>query len=252
LKTSFADYTNVNGSANETWESDNKNLCNWPVERKFKLLFSISTRVSLRHPFGRMLESLSDLLANAYSLSKLLGEEMAKQFCRWDTDCKIIGLRFSNIIEPSDYSRFSSFASEPASRKRNLWGYIDRRDAAQATRKSLTSENELPAQQATGYQDSRLTGSGASSGELTRFRTEPSSARHGSSVTLVKGADKFIIANADTVLAQSNIDLLGEFFPLTPLSKVVGANETLLSIDKGKRLLGYAPQYSCRDRTSWG
>jgi regulator of protease activity HflC (stomatin/prohibitin superfamily) len=46
--------------------------------------------------------------------------------------------------------------------------------------------NELPPQQATGYQDSRLTGSGASSGELTRCRTEPSSARHGSSVTLVQ------------------------------------------------------------------
>jgi hypothetical protein len=45
--------------------------------------------------------------------------------------------------------------------------------------------NELPPQQATGYQDSRLTGSRVSSGELTRFRTEPSSARHGSSVTLV-------------------------------------------------------------------
>jgi hypothetical protein len=50
----------------------------------------------------------------------------------------------------------------------------------------MNNFNEQPPQQAAGYQDSRLIGSGASSGELTRFRTEPSSARHGSSVTLVK------------------------------------------------------------------
>jgi hypothetical protein len=54
-----------------------------------------------------------------------------------------------------------------------------------APNRAPQASNELPPQQATGYQDSRLTGSGASSGELTRFRTEPSSARHGSSVTLV-------------------------------------------------------------------
>ena len=36
---------------------------------------------------------------SAYSLSKLLSEEMAKQFC-WDPEMKIIGLRFSNVMEP--------------------------------------------------------------------------------------------------------------------------------------------------------
>ena len=29
-----------------------------------------------------------------------MGEEMAKQFCRWDPELKMIGLRFSNVMEP--------------------------------------------------------------------------------------------------------------------------------------------------------
>ena len=52
---------------------------------------------------------------SAYSLSKLLGEEMAKQFCRWDPQLKIVGLRFSNVMEPADYARFPSFDGDAAS-----------------------------------------------------------------------------------------------------------------------------------------
>lgn len=74
---------------------------------------------------------------SAYSLSKLLGEQMAEQFCRWDPATKIIGLRFSNIMEPQDYARFPDFEKNVRERKWNLWGYIDARDAAQAVRKSL-------------------------------------------------------------------------------------------------------------------
>ena len=40
---------------------------------------------------------------------ELLGEEMARQFCRWDPEMKIIGLRFSNIMEPHDYAAFPDF-----------------------------------------------------------------------------------------------------------------------------------------------
>jgi nucleoside-diphosphate-sugar epimerase len=66
---------------------------------------------------------------SAYSLSKLLSEEMAKQFCRWDPEMKIIGLRFSNVMEPGDYAAFPDFEQDPHGRKWNLWGYIAR-DAA--------------------------------------------------------------------------------------------------------------------------
>jgi nucleoside-diphosphate-sugar epimerase len=77
---------------------------------------------------------------SAYSLSKLVGEEMAKQFCRWDPEMKIIGLRFSNIMEPDDYARFASFQDDARKRKWNFWGYIDARDAAQAIRLALEAK----------------------------------------------------------------------------------------------------------------
>lgn len=77
---------------------------------------------------------------SAYSLSKLLGETMAEQFCRWDPTMKIIGLRFSNVMEPHDYERFASWQADPARRRWNLWGYIDARDAAESVRLALESE----------------------------------------------------------------------------------------------------------------
>jgi nucleoside-diphosphate-sugar epimerase len=74
---------------------------------------------------------------SAYSLSKVMGEEMARQFCRWDPQMKIIGLRFSNVMLTSDYAGFPEFDHDPARRKWNLWSYIDARDGAQAVRKAL-------------------------------------------------------------------------------------------------------------------
>ena len=73
----------------------------------------------------------------AYSLAKDLEEEMAAQFCRWDPALKMIGLRFSNVMGPADYAEFPSFESDPASRKWNLWSYIDARDGAQAAVRAL-------------------------------------------------------------------------------------------------------------------
>lgn len=73
----------------------------------------------------------------AYGLSKTMGEEMARQFCRWEPDMKIISLRFSNVMRPDEYAGFPGFNDDPAGRKWNLWSYIDARDAAQAVRKAL-------------------------------------------------------------------------------------------------------------------
>ncbi len=61
------------------------------------------------------------------------------------------------------------------------------------------------------------------------------------------GFDRFIIAAADTVSTVSNEQLIAEVFPDVPLKRAVSAEETLLSIDKARRLLGYAPQHSWRD-----
>jgi nucleoside-diphosphate-sugar epimerase len=73
----------------------------------------------------------------AYALSKTVGEEMARHFCRWDPEMKIISLRFSNVMLTEDYAQFPEFDDDPARRKWNLWSYIDARDAAQAVRKAI-------------------------------------------------------------------------------------------------------------------
>ena len=69
-----------------------------------------------------------------------MGEEMARQFCRRNPDMKIIGLRYSNIMEEHDYKQFNSFQNDPYLRKWNLWGYIDSRDVAQACLLAMKSK----------------------------------------------------------------------------------------------------------------
>ncbi|HEY8789021.1 MAG TPA: NAD(P)-dependent oxidoreductase [Actinopolymorphaceae bacterium] len=78
---------------------------------------------------------------STYSLVKTLEEEMARQFCRWDPTLKMIGLRFSNVIDPAQYVEFPSFEDDRSSRKWNLWAYIDGRDGAQAVRRALEFEH---------------------------------------------------------------------------------------------------------------
>lgn len=73
----------------------------------------------------------------AYSLGKLVDETIARQFARWDPALKIVGLRFSNVMDVEDYKPFPSFDSDPGKRKWNLWSYIDARDGAQAVRKAI-------------------------------------------------------------------------------------------------------------------
>ncbi|GAA1000910.1 NAD-dependent epimerase/dehydratase family protein [Subtercola frigoramans] len=64
------------------------------------------------------------------------------------------------------------------------------------------------------------------------------------------GFERFIIAAADTVMSRSNSELVAEVFPDTPVRGELGENTTLLSIDKARRVLGYAPQHSWRDARS--
>jgi nucleoside-diphosphate-sugar epimerase len=141
---------------------------------------------------------------SSYSLAKHLDEQMAAQFARWDPRLKIIGLRFSNVMEPHDYAAFPAFDADPSLRKWNLWSYIDARDGAQAVRLALEYERA--------------------------------------------GFEVFIIANADTVMAtRTSASLAAEVYPDVPVRRDLGEHETLLSIDKARRLLGYRPQHSWRD-----
>jgi len=140
---------------------------------------------------------------STYSLVKALEEEMAHHLCRWDPRLKMIGLRFSNVMDPEDYAEFPGFDADPALRRWNLWGYIDARDGAQAVRRALEHAGT--------------------------------------------GLDVFIVANADTVMSRSSADLVAECYPGVEVRKELGEHETLLSIDKARRVLGYTPEHSWRD-----
>ena len=138
---------------------------------------------------------------STYALSKLLSEEIARQFNRW-SGIAFVGLRISNIMEQHDYQRFPSYWQDAGLRKWNLWGYVDARDVAQACRLGL----EAP----------------------------------------VKGAEVCIIAAADTCMTRANTDLMAEVYPDVELKPGAEANQTLLSIDRARRLLGYEPKFSWR------
>lgn len=137
-----------------------------------------------------------------YSLGKVLDEEMARQFCRWDPELKMIGLRFSNVMEPADYAQFPAWNDDPAIRKWNLWSYIDARDGAQAVRRALEHD--------------------------------------------ARGMDVFIIANADTVMSTPNEELVRTAFPDVPVRRPLGEHDTMLSIEKARRILGYEPVHGWR------
>jgi nucleoside-diphosphate-sugar epimerase len=139
----------------------------------------------------------------SYSLAKHLEEQMAAQFCRWNPELTMVGLRFSNVMEPGDYAAFPGFDSDARLRSWNAWGYIDARDGAQAVRLALDYEPT--------------------------------------------GVEIFLIANADTVMSRSSADLAAEVFPDVEVTRQLGEHETLLSIDKARRLLGYEPRHSWRD-----
>jgi nucleoside-diphosphate-sugar epimerase len=136
---------------------------------------------------------------STYSLGKAVEEEMARHFTRWDPELSMIGLRFSNVMDPDDYREFASWQDDPKRRRWNLWGYIDARDGAQAVRLAVESE--------------------------------------------LKGFEAFVVANADTVMDRPSAELVAEEFPDVEVRRPLEGTETLLSIDKARRLLGFEPQF---------
>ena len=61
------------------------------------------------------------------------------------------------------------------------------------------------------------------------------------------GFETYIIAATDTVMSRPNSELIAEVFPDVPVHGEIGDHDTLLSIAKARRLLGYDPQHSWRD-----
>ena len=74
--------------------------------------------------------------------------------------------------------------------------------------------------------------------------------RRGARVATLTGCEIFIIANADTVMERPNAELLAECFPTVEIRGDIGPHDTLLSIAKARRLLGYEPQHSWRDEVT--
>lgn len=60
------------------------------------------------------------------------------------------------------------------------------------------------------------------------------------------GFERYIVAAADTVMSRPNAQLVTEVFPGVEIRGDLGVNDTLLSIEKARRLLGYEPAYSWR------
>jgi nucleoside-diphosphate-sugar epimerase len=142
---------------------------------------------------------------SSYALSKLLGEELARQLNRW-SGVPHVALRFSNIMEPEDYAAFPSYWADPGLRRWNLWGYVDARDVGQSCALALEAD--------------------------------------------VSGAEHFIVAAADTVMNRPSRELMAECYPSVPYRPTAGDHDTLLSIDKARRLLGYEPRHSWRDHVA--
>ncbi|MEU6246206.1 NAD(P)-dependent oxidoreductase [Glycomyces sp. NPDC047010] len=61
------------------------------------------------------------------------------------------------------------------------------------------------------------------------------------------GKEVFVIASPDTVMTTPTADLVAAHYPDLELKRPVSGHETLLSIDKARRLLGFDPKHSWRD-----
>jgi len=137
---------------------------------------------------------------SAYSLSKLMGETMAEQYCRWDPKLKIISLRFSNVMLTSEYKTFAAWQDDPQLRRFNHFGYIDARDGGQAVSLALKSDKI--------------------------------------------GHHAYLIANNETVMKMPNEELVKKVWPNVQYTPTKGPNDTLLSNEKAKKELGFAPKYN--------
>ena len=57
------------------------------------------------------------------------------------------------------------------------------------------------------------------------------------------GAHVFGIANTNSLMRRSNDSLLDEVWPGVPRKRPLQPNESLISIEKARRVLGYQPQF---------
>jgi nucleoside-diphosphate-sugar epimerase len=62
----------------------------------------------------------------------------------------------------------------------------------------------------------------------------------------VTGAEAITIAAPDTIMKQTNAELVAAAFPGCTLRPGTGEHETLISIEKARQLIGYDPKWTWR------
>ncbi|KZT54397.1 NAD(P)-binding protein, partial [Calocera cornea HHB12733] len=144
---------------------------------------------------------------SAYTLSKLVGEVMAEQYARWDPALCVCSLRFSWIRAPEEYADFP--------------GWQDDLKAGCSRIDSCWSHVDAR----DGAQAIRL----ALSAQLN-------------------GHHVFLITSSETCMSTPSAELVQAVYPGVPYEPVPGRgeNQTLLSIEKGRRVLGYEPRWRWR------
>ena len=141
----------------------------------------------------------------SYGISKAVTEDLARHMNR-RFGVPFVGLRFSHIHydtpgHTTSYERIPLAWDDPASRRYNLWAYVDSRDVADACVLALESN--------------------------------------------ITGAEVMTIAAPDTVMKQTNEELIAAF-PGCTLRPGTGPHDSLISIEKARRLIGYNPQWTWR------
>lgn len=77
---------------------------------------------------------------DSYAMSKVVNEITGKSFQR-RSGFDIYGLRINNVIEPHEYEQnFPAYMQNHASRRRNIFAYIDVRDLAQIVDRCLKTD----------------------------------------------------------------------------------------------------------------
>lgn len=144
---------------------------------------------------------------NAYAISKVLSEELARHVCRLNPEMTIIGLRLSNILYEADhrdvYAKIPGYWKDLKSRRFNLWSYIDARDVATAVERALEADQ--------------------------------------------RGSRDYIIAADDTIMRQTSHELRDAEFPDVPLAALDFPRQAMISNARAKAELGWAPGYRWSD-----
>jgi len=144
------------------------------------------------------------LVADAYGLSKEVGERTAAMFHR-RAGIAVAALRFTFIGTPDELAESAArLRQNPAAGSRTLWSYVDIRDAAAATRLALEAAG------------------------LT--------------------FDVFNVSAADTLSDVPTENLLREYAPSVQVRQPIVGNASAYSIVKARRVLGYKPAHSWREK----